>query len=136
MWGQLGCSYYGFLALFLGFCQMHVPVLMILDAYLIQSDPKYGANKDKNRKTLVLVSFLLSLFFGAVPLLAWTPMGFEPSGLSCSVYQEKANMGYISYIMSCFFVFEFIPLAIVAYCMSQQSQESKNANKRVIYILV
>ena len=115
---------------------MHVPVLMLLDKHFEQNDSQYDKVKESKRKTLIAVSFLLSLFFGAVPLFAWTPMGFEPSGLSCSVYQEKANMGYISYIMSCFFVFEFIPLAIVAYCMSQQSQESKNANKRVIYILV
>ena len=127
---------YGFLALFLGFCQMHVPVLMILDKHFEQNDADYDAKRDKTRKSMVIASFVVCLLFGTVPLLGWTPMTFEPSGLSCSVYDANASVRYISYIVSCFFVFELIPLIIVAYCkikamrqsQSQHQQQHQNQN--------
>ena len=135
LWGSLGCKHYGFLALFLGFCQMHVPVLMLVDTYFSQNDPQYEANKEKKRKLLILISFTLSLLWGVVPLLGWTPMTFEPSGLSCAVYQVKPDMAYISYIMCCFVFFEFIPLAIVGYCKSQNKEESQSLKVNLFSLL-
>ena len=99
---------------------MHVPVLMMLDNLYEENDIEYDKVRESKRKLLLLISFLLSLFFGAVPMLGWGgPISFEPSGLSCAVYHEKPEMSYITYIIACFFVFEFIPLGIVAFCVSQ-----------------
>ena len=99
---------------------MHVPVLLIIDHFYEENILEYDKVRESKRKLLVLISFLLSLFFGAVPMLGWGgPIGFEPSGLSCAVYHEQPSMSYITYIIACAFVFEFIPLGIVAFCVSQ-----------------
>ena len=115
---------------------MHVPVLILLDTYFSQNDPQYEANKDKKRKLLILISFSLSLFWGGVPLLGWTPMTFEPSGLSCAVYQATPDMAYISYIMCCFVFFELIPLAIVGFCKSQNKEETQSLKVNLISLLI
>ena len=126
MWGSMGCTFYGFLALFLGFCQMHVPVLMMLDTYFAQNDPQYETNKHKKRKLLIAISFSICLFWGTVALLGWTPITYEPSGLSCTVYQAKPDGAYIAYIMCCFTCFEFVPLLIVGFCKSQNKEEDQS----------
>ena len=127
MWGVEGCRYYGFLALFLGFCQMHVPVLVIVDAYMAQGqDGSEQVEKVRRRRRMLLVaiSFLVCLFFGAVPLFAWTPIDFEPGGLSCSVYQETPDMAYMTYIGGCFLFFELIPLTFALFCKSRTTEEA------------
>lgn len=125
LWGAGGCSWYGFLALFLGFCQMHVPVLILLDSHFAQNDSQYETNKDKKRLTLIIFSCLISLFWGIIPVFGAPPLNFEPSGLSCAVYDEKGGQLYTAYIICCFFFFELGPLCIVGYCKSQEKAESK-----------
>jgi hypothetical protein len=114
---------------------MHVPVLMMLDTYFSQKDPQYEKNKHKKRMILIGISFFLSFFWGVMPFSGWTPMTFEPSGLSCSVYQAKPNGAYKAYIMCCFTCFEFVPLLIVGFCKSQNKEENQSikVNKNIFY---
>ena len=104
------------MALFLGFAQMHVPTLMILDSYFAQNDPQYETNKKNKRTIMLVISFLLSLFWGVTPLFGWPKMTFEPIKLSCAVYEANPDMLYIIYILCCLFFFEIGPLLIVIYC--------------------
>lgn len=108
---------------------MHVPVLILLDNHFAQNDPQYQTNKSKKRQTIITVSFFISLFWGSLPLLGLTPLTFEPSYMSCSVYQENPNTAYIVYIMCCFFFFELGPLGIVVYCKTNTKPESKQSIK-------
>ena len=110
---------------------MHVPVLVLLDTHFAQNDSQYETVKNKKRQTLIAVSFLISLFFGSIPLLGFPPMGFEPSKLSCAVYDEKGSGLYAAYILLCFLFFEFGPLCLVGFCKLQSKPEHK-ASIRVI----
>ena len=114
---------------------MHVPILMVLDAYFCQSDPQYDANKNDKRKKLILVSFLISLIWGSVPLFGYPKMTFEPSQVSCSVYEAKPGLDYIGFIMCCWFFFEIIPLLIFAFC-KVSTKDHKETFARVIKISV
>ena len=114
---------------------MHVPVLILLDTHFSQNDSQYEANKDKKRLTLIVVSFLISLFWGITPVFGAPPFNFEPSGLSSAVYDEKGSTPYIVYIFCCFFFFELGPLCIVGYVKSQEKAESK-ASIRVSILLL
>ena len=138
IWGSYGCSYYGFLALFLGFCQMHVPVIIMLDKHFEQVDPDYEEDtKQTKRIIMVGVSFLISLFFGTIPLFTWTPMTFEPSYLSCSVYDAKPGIGYISYIWATLIIYEIIPLVLVIWIViiSRKNKNNERVSIRVTKIL-
>ena len=109
---------------------MHVPVLMMIDKHFEQHDTNYeSVVKEKKRRLMVMISFAICLFWGGLPLLGWTPMTFEPSGLSCAVYQAKPDMFYISYITFCFLFFEFIPLVIVIFCKVKAKKEEDSNNK-------
>ena len=109
---------------------MHVPVLMMLDKHFEQNAAAdESAVKEKKRKLMLFISFALCLFFGTIPFFTWTPMNFEPSKLSCSVYSENPDLGYISYIMTCFFFFEFLPLTIVTYCKVKAKKDEATNNK-------
>ena len=109
---------------------MHVPVLMMLDKHFEQNDAAYeSAVKEKKRKLMLFISFALCLFFGTIPFFTWTPMNFEPSKLSCSVYNENPDMGYITYIMTCFVFFELLPLIIVTYCKVKAKKDEATSNK-------
>ena len=134
IWDSYGCSYYGFLALFLGFCQMHVPVIIMLDQHFERVDPDYEEDvKRRRRIIMVIVSFVISLFFGVMPLFTWTPMTYEPSYLSCSVYQAKPDWGYISYIWASLIVYEIIPLALVIWIViiSKKNKSDSKISIRV-----
>jgi hypothetical protein len=110
-----------------------VPVLILLDSYFASNDSQYDKIKDGKRKTLIAVSFLISLFWSCMPLIGITPLTFEPSGLSCSVYQENPTMAYMAFIFCCFICFEIGPLCIVGFCKSQEKPDQK-ASIRVILI--
>lgn len=127
VWDAAGCAWYGFFALFLGFCQMHVPVLILLDTHFANTDPQYETKKDKKRLILIAVSFLISLFWGITPVFGLPPLNFEPSGLSCSVYDEKGGTLYTMYIICCLFFFEIIPLGLVVYCKAQSKPEHSSS---------
>ena len=113
---------------------MHVPVLMMIDKHFEQHDTTYESEvKEKKRKLMVLISFGICLFWGVVPIFGWTPLAFEPSNLSCAVYQANPDKAYISYIMCCFFFFEFLPLAIVGYCKLNAKKDEIPSNKVIYY---
>ena len=110
---------------------MHVPILLSLDTYFSQSDSQYESKKNDKRKKLIIVSFLISLFWGSVPLFGYPKMTFEPSQVSCSVYEAKPGLDYIGYIMCCWFFFEIIPLLIFAFC-KVSTKDHKETFARVI----
>ena len=125
----MGCGYYGFWTLFLGFIQMYVPIMMILDDYFEQMDEQYETNKFGKRKFMIIFSVLVSLFWGGAPLFGWSRMDYEPSGLSCSVYENKPGMGYLLYMIICVAFYEIAPLCLVIFCMVQTRNNLKSLNK-------
>ena len=106
---------------------MHVPVIMMLDKHYEQVDPDYEDETKLHKRWLMLaISFVVSLFFGAVPLFAWTPMTFEPSGMSCSVYQARTDLGYTSYIWATLIVYEIVPIMLVIILLVNAKRANKN----------
>ena len=114
---------------------MHVPVIMMLDKHFERVNPDYeGEARQKQRTLMIGISFLISLFFGTMPLITWTPMTFEPSYLSCSVYNAAPGMGYISYIWAALIIYEIIPLGIVIWILII-SKKNKNGEKISIKVM-
>ena len=108
---------------------MHVPTLMILDSHFAQHDPQYETNKEKKRTIMLVISFLLSLFWGITPLFGWPKMTFEPISLSCSVYEANPGKPYIVYILCCLLFFEIGPLLIVLYCKVTAKDKSTPSSR-------
>ena len=113
---------------------MHVPVILILDEYFAHTVSRYEVHREHTRKSMLAIAFLLALFFGGVPLFAWTPMTFEPSSLSCSVYQADPDFGYLTYMIATMVVYELVPMAsvIFCYCSLKKSTAKKRISTRVI----
>ena len=125
LWGDIGCSYYGFWTLFLGFIQMYVPIMAILDNYFELSDPQYELCRNRRRKKMILFSVLCSLFWGAAPLFGWSQMDYEPTGLSCSIYENKPGFGYMLYMLINVTFYEVVPFFIVLYCIKMSAGKPK-----------
>ena len=95
---------------------MLVPSMIMLDAYIEQEDPKYEAYKFKKRQRIIMTSVFVSFVFGVAPLLGWSKMDLEPSGVSCSVFETKPGAKYISYIICCLICFEILPFGQIIWC--------------------
>ena len=114
---------------------MHLPVMAIIDLYYEHTDENYEMNKKGTRMNLIYFSFVSSLFLGAAPLFGWSKMDFEPSKLSCSLYENKPSTAYILYLVIIAIVYEVLPFIIVIYCKIKTQYDSKDSFKVLIFIL-
>ena len=103
--------------------------MMVLDDYFEQTDEQYETNKFGKRKYMIIFLVLVGLFLGGAPLFGWSRMDFEPSGLSCTVYENKPGMGYMIYIITCFVIYEIGPFFLVAFCIVRTKNNLKSLNK-------
>ena len=108
---------------------MYVPIMLILDDYYDATDEQYEVNKFEKRKCLIKYAVLISLFWGAAPLFGWSRMDFEPTGLSCSIYENKPGFGYFSYLIVNVTFYEIGPLCLVMYCIIKTKNELKSLNR-------
>ena len=90
--------------------------MSLIDAYHENNDPKYENSKYKKRISMIFFSVFFSLFCGAAPLFGWSQMDYEPSRLSCSVYDYKGSTAYTSYIFFIMIFYEIAPFFIVIFC--------------------
>jgi hypothetical protein len=125
----VGCGYYGFWTLFLGFIQMYVPIMLILNDYFEQTDGQYEANQFSKRRYMIMFSVLVSLFWGAAPLFGWSRMDYEPTGLSCSIYENKPGTGYLLYMIINVTFYEIAPFFLVVFCVVKTKNNLKSLNK-------
>ena len=115
--------------LFLGFIQLHVPIMAIVDMYFSQNDSEYETTKTDKRKKMIIFSVLISLFAGVTPLFGWPKMDFEPTGLSCSAYENKPGNGYLTYMIFCMMFFEIVPFMISVFCLINSNGKPKATYK-------
>ena len=92
--------------------------MLIVDAYYKENLPAYTDPETKAEKRSSMIRYVTycCLFWGGVPLLGWSRMDYEPSGLSCSVYEYKPSIGYFSYMCSTMIIYEIVPFIILIFC--------------------
>ena len=103
--------------------------MLILDDYFEQTDDQYETSQFSRRRYMIIFSVLASLFWGAAPLFGWSQMDYEPSGLSCSIYENKPGMGYLIYMILCVTFHEIVPFCIVVFCVVKTKNNLKSLNK-------
>lgn len=79
--------------------------------------------RSKVRKLMIAWIWLNSLFWSMAPLAGWSHISYEPSRLSCTVDMMHPDIGYKTYIVSCFIWCYVIPCVLMIYCRIKKRDE-------------
>jgi hypothetical protein len=115
-------------ALIFGFNAICVPLMLALDEFFTKNEPGYDQNKNHTRIKMILATFVSGCFWGLSPLFGWSKIDFEPSGLSCTVWEPKPKSPYVLYIVLCV-LFYFLMPVFVMICSKREEAHSMNFNE-------
>lgn len=149
IWGDLGCSYYGSVAMFFGMHMMITAFMICIDLFLEGNIKGYVGNlKNKARNLMLAFIWFNATFWSAAPFFGWSSYGKEPTGLSCTiVHKNSESFEYASIIISSAIVCYVVPSIVMLACyflnsgteaeMSAKEKEiAKNKTKTVYLIMV
>jgi hypothetical protein len=128
-WSDFWCQYYGSVALIFGFNAMSVPLMLALNEFFKKNDAHYEEKKHTQISLMICASVVSGCFWGLAPLFGWSKIDYEPSGLSCTVWEEKPTAGYALYMILCFSFYFLIPLFVMIFSKGN-SKPAHNFNQR------
>lgn len=124
------CTYYGSIALVLGFNVMLTTVLICLDMLFENKFESYEANKSSVRGSMLAFTWINSIFWGLAPVFGWSRIGHELTDTSCTVDFVNAGPAYTTYIISVFLIMFIFPIVATVFVSSCNNKEAKPAEAR------
>lgn len=124
------CTYYGTIALVLGYNIMLNTVLICLDMLFEKKIENYEANKSFVRSCMLAFTWLNSIFWGLAPAFGWSRIGHELTDTSCTVDFVNAGPAYTTYIISVFLIMFSLPILAIAFFASSSNKEAKPVEAR------
>ena len=117
LFGDAGCSLYGFTVTLLGLSSMHHLSAIAVERYVIicRADLSNYVNY-RMAGIMSLVCWLSALFWAAMPLVGWSSYALEGGLTSCSVKWQSSEISDISY-NACIMIFSFF-LPLIIMCVS------------------
>ena len=118
IFGQNGCTLYGFLAAFFSLSSMVHLAGAAYERYLTCA-LAIGSVNSFNRKKAITVSLALwgySLLWSLLPVLGWSSYAPQGTGTSCAVNwtsREATDMAYVMCLLLACFV---LPVSVIVYC--------------------
>lgn len=137
IWGDLGCYYYGSMAIFCGVNMLMTAIMICFDLVLEINLKSYVGNyKERARNAMIAYTWINSVFWTVTPFLGWSSYGFEPTGFSCTVVMKESEwFGYTTYII-CHAVFVVVvPVAVLLtmfYVLYEKSVEMSPHEKTIV----
>lgn len=119
IFGQNGCTLYGFLAAFFSLSSMVHLAGAAYERYLTFCALAIGSVNSFNRKKAITVSLALwgySLLWSLLPVLGWSSYAPQGTGTSCAVNwtsREATDMAYVMCLLLACFV---LPVSVIVYC--------------------
>ncbi|XP_071483468.1 rhodopsin, GQ-coupled-like [Diadema antillarum] len=117
MFGEIGCSFYGFINYYCGCISLNSLAAISIFRYYIVVKKLTGPKKITFRKSwhTVLIIHVYTLIFSTPPLFGWNRFILEGYRIGCDIDFRTKTPLYISYI-GCMFIFLFfIPLGIIMF---------------------
>ena len=119
IFGQNGCTLYGFLAAFFSLSSMVHLAGAAYERYLTFRALAIGSEDSFSRKKAITVSLVLwgySLLWSLLPVLGWSSYALQGTGTSCAVNwtsREATDMAYVMCLLLACFV---LPVSVIVYC--------------------
>ena len=110
---------------------MAVPLMLIIDKFFEHNDPDYERTKYGKRKQMILLSVISAFFWGLAPLFGWSKISYEPSKLSCSVFEDKPGNGYIFYMVLNFTYYYILPLFMMIHCKMNSKNNKQSTDRKM-----
>nr|FAA00389.1 TPA: opsin [Nematostella vectensis] len=110
------CTYYAFASTTLGFNAMLHFTALSIQKYTSFSRPLRADTKKRHLLIVITILWLFSALWGLFPLLGWSSYAPETGNIVCSLNWTSTSKSSISYIISIFVLFFFIPLVVI--CVS------------------
>ncbi|KAJ8319414.1 hypothetical protein KUTeg_004505 [Tegillarca granosa] len=134
LWGDVGCTYEGFMVYFLGLSQMYVLCAISVDRYIVIAKPLYKAKITNRVACVSILSCWIGGFFWAImPVFGWSSYDKEAQGTSCTIVWQSGELSVKSYNITIFFMCLLFPLSIMIYCYYGVFMTVKNISRNRIW---
>ncbi|KAK3097646.1 hypothetical protein FSP39_011701 [Pinctada imbricata] len=130
LFGEAGCTYYGFLVFFLAMGDMNTLVAISISRYIVACKPKYEylLKERSNIKWVLIAIWAYSLIWTGPPLIGWSKYTTEKYGTSCTINWYGREIGDLSYNTVITFTCFVVHATIFIFCYSNIIRQYKVAD--------
>ncbi|XP_072050592.1 visual pigment-like receptor peropsin [Amphiura filiformis] len=117
IYGDAGCTYYGFAGMWFGLAIIGVLTLLGIDRYIVICRASLALQlKYLHYCFLAVVVWSYAFLWAIFPVFGWASYGLEPHDTGCGVNWLQNDASFISYVLSltagCF----ILPILIMSFC--------------------
>ncbi|XP_063411194.1 melanopsin-A-like [Mytilus trossulus] len=116
LFGQSGCSYYGFLISFAGLASMLLLTMISVDRYIYIV--KHNLSKHMSTSPIVIcISICCFITFGFTicPLIGWNQYTYEGVGTACAIDLVGENNNGKSFVLALFSIYFAFPVSVMIF---------------------
>ncbi|CAC5389392.1 OPN4 [Mytilus coruscus] len=116
LFGQSGCSYYGFLISFGGLASMLLLTMISVDRYIYIV--KHNLSKHLSTSPIIIcttVCCFITIGFTISPLIGWNQYTYEGVGTACAIDLVGEHNNGKSYVLALFSVYFAFPLSVMIF---------------------
>lgn len=116
LFGQSGCSYYGFLISFAGLASMLLLTMISVDRYIYVV--KHNLSKHLSTSPIIIcISICCFITFGFTisPLIGWNQYTYEGVGTACAIDLVGENNNGKSFVLALFSIYFAFPVSVMIF---------------------
>lgn len=113
MWGDFGCSWYGFITTWVSLSSIIQLATFAMERYVTLRSPMANLITNWRAVQLTIVCWLITFLVSSFPLFGWSTYIKEGLGLHCSINWEEKSTGNLTFSLFLLIMFFLAPISVI-----------------------